>query len=64
MGNGTGGSNAMIHLKECLQAHHPQVASRLVGAIELDLEALSEGQLLAEARGFFAHQEGLGESTN
>ena len=64
MGNGTGGSNAMIHLKEFLQEHHPQIANRLVGAIKLDLEALSEGQLLAEARGFFAHGEGRGDSTD
>jgi len=53
MGNGTGASRAMTHLEDYLTTHHPEIASKILGTLALDLEALTEGQLLQEARTFF-----------
>jgi hypothetical protein len=50
MGNGTGASSAMTHLQDYLVAHDAEIAQRIVGTLTLDLEALTEGQLLQEAR--------------
>ncbi len=58
MGNGTGGSSGMKHLQDFLATHHPEIANRIVGDLTLDLEALTEGQLLQEARAFFMRREG------
>lgn len=54
MGNGTGSSCAMDHFREFLSTHHQEVADKVVGALTLDIEALTEAQLLQEARAFFA----------
>lgn len=53
MGNGTGASSAMAHLKDFLETHHKETAQNIVGALTVDLEALTEGQLLHEARTFY-----------
>lgn len=53
MGHGTGGSNAMTHLEDFLATHHPEIGQEIVGTLVLDLEALTEDQLLEEARAFF-----------
>ena len=53
IGNGSGGSRAMTHFEEFLKTHHPEIARHIVGTLTLDLEAMSDGQLLAEARNFF-----------
>ena len=54
MGSGTGASSAMTHLKEYLGTHHKDLAECVVGALTLDIEALTEGQLLKEARTFYS----------
>jgi hypothetical protein len=59
MGNGTGASSAMTHLKDYLTTHHSEIAAKVVGALKLDLEALSEDQLLQEARAFFLSRNGI-----
>ena len=59
MGNGTGASSAMTHLTDFLITHHPEIAEKLVGTLTLDLEALTEGQLLQQARAFFMRRDGL-----
>jgi len=58
MGNGTGGSSAMTHLRDYLNVHDPQIAKTIVGAVTMDLEALTEGQLLEESRAFFLDHAG------
>ncbi len=58
MGNGTGASSAMTHLQDFLATHHPEIAHRIVGALTLDLESLTDGQLLQEAREFFIRCNG------
>jgi hypothetical protein len=44
----------MVHLVRYLAKHHVETADRIVGAVVVDVEALSENQLLAEARDFYA----------
>ena len=58
MGNGTGAASAMAHLKDYLQTHHKEIGHKIVGALTVDVEALSEGQLLHEALVFFMRQDG------
>ncbi len=59
MGNGTGASSAMTHLQDYLASHRPEIARSIVGALTLDLEALTEDQLLQEARAFFLRRNGI-----
>jgi len=55
-GNGTGKSSAMVYLVRYLTKHHGEIADRIVGAVIIDVEALTENQLLAQAREFYAQQ--------
>jgi hypothetical protein len=55
-GSGTGASSAMAQLLIELKHHHPEVARHIVGSITLDHQHLTEGQLLARAREFYAAQ--------
>ena len=54
-GSGTGASSAMDHLIAELKRRHPAVASRVVGAVVVDEQHLSEDQLLAKAREFYTN---------
>jgi hypothetical protein len=62
IGNGTGASSAMTHIKEFLTMHHYEIVEKIVGSLTLDMEALSEGELLQEARTFFMQRDGLDTS--
>jgi hypothetical protein len=53
-GSSTGASSAMEQLLIQLRRHHPDVAERVVGAIVVDEQHLTEDQLLARAREFYA----------
>jgi hypothetical protein len=57
MGNGKGASSAMNHFMDYLETHHKDTATHIVGALTVDLEALTEGQLLKEAREFYRNRE-------
>ena len=59
MGNGTGASSAMEHLKDFLAAHHEEIANKIVGSLTVDIEALTEGELLQQAREFYMARDGL-----
>ena len=56
-GSGTGASSAMDQLLAELRRHHKQLANRVVGSIILDEQHLSEDQLLAKAREFYAKMQ-------
>jgi hypothetical protein len=58
MGHGTGAGNAMNHLRDFVTTHYPDIADNIVGSLTLDVEAMTNGQLLHEARQFFLRQEG------
>ena len=53
-GSGTGRSSAMNMLVEDLQAHHKDLAKRIIGAIVIDNHHTTENQILAKARTFYA----------
>jgi hypothetical protein len=53
-GSGTGASSAMDQLLAELKRRHREVAERIVGCIVVDAQHLTENQLLAKARDFYA----------
>jgi hypothetical protein len=53
-GNSTGASSAMEYLLTDLKENHPDLAERVVGAIVVNESHMTEDQLLAEARSFYA----------
>jgi hypothetical protein len=53
-GSGTGASSAMEHLLAELKSNHTDLVKRVVGSLVVDEQHLSENQLLAKAREFYA----------
>ncbi|MEO6568492.1 MAG: DUF2934 domain-containing protein [Opitutaceae bacterium] len=53
-GSGTGTSSEMDQFVAWLNVHHPELARRVVGAQVVDEHHLTDGQLLAKARDFYA----------
>lgn len=53
-GSGTGHSSEMEQFVAWVKTHHADVASRIVGSVVVDQNHLSDGQLLAQARKFYA----------
>jgi hypothetical protein len=53
-GSGTGASSAMEQLLLELKRHHPNVAKHIIGSVVVNEQHLSEDQLLAKAREFYA----------
>ncbi len=53
-GSSTGASSAMDYLVNELKQHHPDIAKRIVGAIVVNEQHMTEDQLLAQARTFYA----------
>jgi hypothetical protein len=54
-GTGTGTSSEMDQFITWLNLHHSDVAKRIIGAVVVDEHHLTEPQLLAKAREFYAH---------
>ncbi len=54
LGTATGSSSAMEHLVAELKEHHPDLARRVVGTIAVNEHHMTEPQMLAEARAFYA----------
>lgn len=53
-GSGTGKSSAMEQLLTELRHNHGDIAKQVVGSIVVDAHHMTEGQLMAQAREFFA----------
>ncbi len=53
VGNGTGSSCSATHFVDFLTSHYPEIASRVVGTVTLDIEALTEDEILQKARAFY-----------
>lgn len=53
-GSGTGTSSEMDQFLMWLKQHRPELAKRIVGTEVIDEHHLTEAQLLAKARGFYA----------
>jgi hypothetical protein len=60
IGHGAGKANAMLRFTQYMERHNPDVAKKVIGAVDADLNALSENQILAKARDWFDwyHREG------
>jgi hypothetical protein len=54
-GSGTGASSAMDQLLAVLKRDHSNLAERIVGSVVVDAQHLTEDQLLARARDFYAN---------
>ena len=59
VGHGKGKANSMFRFFQHMERHHSKTAQKIVGAIDLNLPALSEPQLLAAAREWYAHHREL-----
>ncbi len=54
LGTGTGKSSEMEQFVNWMERHHAEQARKIIGQLVVDEHHLSEGQLLAKAREFFA----------
>jgi hypothetical protein len=54
-GTGTGTSSEMDQFIAWLKLHHPELAKRIIGSLVVDEHHLTEDQLLAKAREFYAN---------
>jgi hypothetical protein len=52
---GTGTSGEMDRFTAWLKQHRPLLAKRVIGSVVIDEHHLTEAQLLAKARAFYAH---------
>ncbi|MCW3096546.1 MAG: hypothetical protein JWL77_2164 [Chthonomonadaceae bacterium] len=53
MGHGTGAGQAMAYVVDYLKKHRPDLAQKIVGTLVVDVEALTDDQILEQARTFF-----------
>jgi hypothetical protein len=53
-GSGTSRSSAMEMLLADLKAHHPDVAGKIIGSVNVDAHHTTEDQMLAKAKEFYA----------
>lgn len=62
IGHGEGKANAMVRFVQYMERHNPAVAKKVVGAIDSDLNAMTENQILSTCRDWFdrLHRRGLG----
>lgn len=57
IGHGKGKSNSMLKLIQHLERHHPKTAEKVVAALDINVPALTEPQILAAAREWFEDHE-------
>ena len=53
LGHGKGKANSVTKLVQYLQEKHPQTAGKVVGTIDINLEAMTDPEILALARNWF-----------
>ncbi|MBW4030807.1 MAG: hypothetical protein HIU57_09100 [Acidobacteria bacterium] len=53
VGHGRGKANAMLRLIQYWERKHPEVAHKVVGAVDSNLEALSDNEVLALAHEWY-----------
>lgn len=61
IGHGEGKANAMLRFVQFIERNNPQVARKVIGAVDTNLNALSENELLAITRNWFEsyHKRGI-----
>lgn len=55
IGHGKGKANSVLVLVQFLERKHPDLAAKVVGAVDSNLDALTEPEILALAREWFDH---------
>ncbi|MFM9133048.1 MAG: hypothetical protein ACKORY_10150 [Actinomycetota bacterium] len=55
IGHGRGKANAVLSFVQHAERTRPDVAARVVGAVDNDLTSMTEGQILAAARLWLSH---------
>lgn len=60
IGHGTGKASSMVHFVQYLERKHPDLGKKVVDALDENLNAMSEPQILALARSWFEHRLGWG----
>ncbi|MEO6004668.1 MAG: hypothetical protein ABIZ04_14870 [Opitutus sp.] len=55
-GTGTGKSSAMDQFVSWMKLHHSETAKRIMGSVVVDESHLTDGQLLSQAREFYANR--------
>jgi hypothetical protein len=55
IGHGKGKANAMLSFVQFLERRRPEIAQKVDGAVDHDLEAMTDGQVLAAARDWHDH---------
>ena len=55
IGHGVGKANAVLRFTQFIERNNPEVAKKVVGAIDSNLNAMSENEILASAREWFDH---------
>ena len=53
IGHGKGKANEMLHLTQYWERKHPDIAQKVVAAIDSDLESLTQDQVLSLLRDWF-----------
>jgi hypothetical protein len=53
IGHGKGKANEMLRLVQYWERKHPELARKVIGAVDSDLEALTESQVLSLVRDWF-----------
>jgi hypothetical protein len=56
LGTDTGTSSETDQFVAWLKLHHPELAKRIIGSLVVDEHHLTDGQLLAKAREFYANE--------
>ncbi len=59
IGHGKGKADEMLHFVQYLERRHPDVAGRVLGAIDSDVTSLSANEVLALVREWFDHYKSL-----
>jgi hypothetical protein len=62
-GSGNGAANEMDQFVAWLKIHHPELARRIVGSLIIDQHHLTDAQLLAKARDYYARPQVSPSST-
>jgi hypothetical protein len=53
VGHGNGKANAMFNFISHIERHHPEVARKISGALDINVQAMTEPEILAAARKWF-----------
>lgn len=54
LGHGKGKANTMVKFARFLEQKHPQLANKVVGTININLQAMTDPEILAMSRTWFA----------